>query len=157
MERPRIVAPDASFAVGPSARSLREYRGRRTVLLVLYTLPGSRTRLTQLAERYDLLVPLRVEVVAVPTDAAADALRRLGPAPRILFPVATDGAADIVATYGLFTPAPHAEFLIDRQGYLRAITALEAGGVSDPDVLLTQVQRLNEERATVPPADEHVH
>lgn len=157
VERPRIVAPDASFAVGPNSRSLREYRDRRTVLLVLYTLPGSRTRLAQLAERYDVLVPLGVEVVAVPTDAAADALRRLGPTPRILFPVVTEGAADIVATYGLFTPAPHTEYLIDRQGYLRAITALEAGGVWDPDVLLTQVQRLNEEPATAPPADEHVH
>jgi putative copper resistance protein D len=38
----RIVAPDATFAVGPTPpRSLREYRGRKILLLVLYTLPGS--------------------------------------------------------------------------------------------------------------------
>lgn len=155
--RPRIVAPDATFAVGPVLRSLREYRGRRIVLLVLYTLPQSRARLAQLAERYDLLVPLGVEVVAVPTDAAADAIRRIGPAPRVLFPVATGSADDVVSVYRLFTPAPHAEFLIDRQGYLRAITEIEAGQPPDVELLLAEVQRLNDEPAAAPPADEHVH
>ena len=154
---PRIAAPDASFAIGPVARSLREYRGRRIVLLVLYTLPGSRARLAQLAERYDVLVPLGVEIVAVPTDAAGDAIRLLGPTPRILFPVVTEGAADIVATYGLFAVAPHAEFLVDRQGYLRAITEIESGAAPDPDRLLAEVQRLNDEPVLAPPADEHVH
>lgn len=155
--RPRIVAPDATFAVGPIPRSLREYRGRRIVLLVLYTLPQSRARLAQLAERYDVLVPLGVEVVAVPTDAAADAIRRLGPEPRIFFPVVTEGAEDIVAVYRLFAPAAHAEFLIDRQGYLRAVTALDTGPPPDLEGLLAEVARLNDEPAAGPPADEHVH
>src|SRR5204863_5538897 len=54
--QPRIAAPDFTFAVGPTApRALREYRGARIVLLVLYTLPGSRPRLAELAGRYEVL------------------------------------------------------------------------------------------------------
>lgn len=155
--RPSIVAPDAAFAVGPSPRALREYRGRRIVLLVLYTLPGSRPRLAELAARYDRLAPMGVEVVAVPTDAAADAIRRLGATPPIVFPVVTEGAPDILTTYRLFTDAPHAEFLIDRQGYLRALAEIEPGaGAPDPELLLAEVERLNAEPASAP-ADEHVH
>src|SRR4029453_6139801 len=51
-----LVAPDFTFAVGPTPpRSLKEYRGRRVVLLVLYTLPASAERLGGLGERYPLL------------------------------------------------------------------------------------------------------
>src|SRR5206468_722449 len=83
-------------AVGPTpTRALKEYRGRRIVLLVLYALPGSRPRMAQLAQSYDVLVTLGAEVIAVPTDATPDALKRLGAEPRVLFPVVTDGAAEI--------------------------------------------------------------
>src|SRR5256885_11010928 len=78
--------------------------------------------MAQLAQSYDVLVTLGAEVIAVPTDAAPDALKRLGAEPRVLFPVVTDGAAEIVAAYRLFARSPHAELLIDRQGYIRAIT-----------------------------------
>src|SRR5205807_1426644 len=81
---------------------------RRIVLLVLYTLPGSRPRMAQLAQRYDTLVTLGTEVIAVPTDAASDAVRRLGAEPRVFFPVVTDGAGEIVAADRLFATAPHA-------------------------------------------------
>ena len=153
-ERPRIVAPDFSFTVGPtSARTLREYRGRRVVLVVLYTLPASAGRLTELAERYDVLVPLGAEIVAVPTDAAPDAIKRLAGVARAVFPVVTGGAADIVTTYSLIAPGPHAEFLVDRQGYLRA----QASGTFDTGRLLSNVQTLNEEKVVAPPPSEHVH
>jgi hypothetical protein len=69
----------------------------------------------------------------------------------------TDGAAEILAAYRLFSPAPHAEFLIDRQGYLRAITAAAADAPRDPSLLLAEVQRLNEEKTAAPPPAEHVH
>jgi putative copper resistance protein D len=155
-DRPRLVAPDFAFAVGPTPpRALKDYRSRRIVLLVLYTLPASRLRLTALASRYDTLVALGVEIVAVPRDGAPDAIKRLGAEPRILFPVVTEGAGDIVRTYSLFARQPHAEFLIDRQGYLRAIDAGDAA----PDVkaLLAEVQQLNDEKVRVPIASEHVH
>lgn len=154
-ERPRIVAPDASFAVGPTpSRSLKEHRGRRLVLLVLYTLPGSRDRLAQLARDYPQLVGLGAEMIAVPRDADPDAIRRLGADPVVLFPVVTDGAADVERAYGLFSPAPHAEFLIDRQGYLRAVVA---GEWSPPGALRAAVQQLNAEKVVAPIAAEHVH
>src|SRR4029453_13529690 len=62
-----LVAPDFTFAVGPTpSRSLKEYRGRRVVLLVLYTLPASAERLAELAERYPLLSTLGLEYIAGP-------------------------------------------------------------------------------------------
>jgi peroxiredoxin len=153
-ERPLVVAPDFVFAVGPTPpRALKDYRGRRSVLIVLYTLPASRARLAALAARYDVLVALGVEIVAVPTDAARDAIKQLGAEPRILFPVVTDGAAEIVAAYGLFARGPHAEFLVDRQGYLRAIDTR----VQDTDTLVANAEALNRERVVAAPPAEHVH
>jgi peroxiredoxin len=157
-EQPWLVAPDFTFTVGPEySRSLKDYRGRRIVLLVLYTLPASRARLVELAEAYGHLATLEVEIVAVPADAAPDAIRRLGERPPILYPVVTDGARDIVDTYRLFSPAPHAEFLIDRQGYLRAIVTATGDPRRDPALLLAEAERLNEEKAAPPPPAEHVH
>jgi putative copper resistance protein D len=156
--RPWLVAPDFTFAVGPTpARSLRDYRGRRIVLLVLYDLPASRPRLAQLARDLQVLAVLGVEVVAVPRDADPDAIRRLGGEPRTLFPVVTGGARAIVEAYDLFGPAPHAEFLIDRQGYIRARWTAQGEPRRDLNLLLAEVQQLNEEQAPAAPADEHVH
>jgi putative copper resistance protein D len=153
-DRPRLVAPDFAFTVGPTpARALRDYRGARIVLVVVYTLPASRSRLAELAARYELLVPLGVEVIAVPTDATPDAIKRLGAEPRVFFPVVTDGAPEIVTTYSVLTPGPHVEFLVDRQGYLRAVEAAPRG----TERLLQNVQALNEEKVSVAPPAEHVH
>ncbi|HEX6211148.1 MAG TPA: CopD family protein [Methylomirabilota bacterium] len=157
-ERPWLVAPDFTFAVGPDyARSLRDYRGRKIVLLVLYTLPASYPRLVQLSEAHGALTTLEVEIVAVPTSADPDAIRRLAGGPLILYPVVTEGAREIVDAYRLFAAAPHAEFLIDRQGYLRAVVATPGDPRRDPNLVLAEVQRLNEEKATTPPPEEHVH
>jgi peroxiredoxin len=153
-DRPQIVAPDFTFAVGPTPlRALRDHRGARVVLVVLYTLPASRPRLAELAARYEVLVPLGAEVVAVPTDASPDAIKRLGAEPRILFPVVTDGAPEIVRTYGVLMPGSHVEFLVDRQGYLRALEAAPRG----TERLLANVQTLNKEKVVVAPPAEHVH
>ena len=153
-----LVAPDFTFAVGPTpARSLKEYRGRKIVLLVLYTLPASRERLAQLANSYQMLTTLGVEIVAVPTDASPDAIRTLGAEPRVLFPVATEGAPDILSVYRRFDAAPHAEFLIDKQGYIRARWSSRAETARDVSRLLAEIQELNAEKVEVPPADEHVH
>jgi putative copper resistance protein D len=158
--RPWLVAPDFSYAVAPAPpRSLRDYRGQRHVLVVLYTLPASRQRLAQLAESYQVLSTLGVEIIAVPIDAAPDAIRQLGAEPRILFPVVTEGAADIVAVYQRFDRSRHAEFLIDRQGYVRTRWSVRGDVPTERDVklLLAEVQELNEEKVEAPPADEHVH
>ncbi len=163
-ERPGLGAPDFTYAVGPSAdRSLKDFRGRRVVLLVLFTLPGSRPRLSQLARNYDILQTMGAEVIAVPTDGGEQIISRLGPSPRILFPVVTDGGKEIVETYAVFQPSAwirtptHVEFLIDRQGYLRARWTPDAKGWTEVRGLLAEIQQLNQETVTAPPPEEHVH
>ena len=107
--------------------------------------------MTELARMYDALWVTGVEVIAVPTHAPRDAIGELGAVPPALFPVVTDGAADIVATYQLLAPRPHAEFLIDRQGYVRAIWE-EGGGA-----IMPEVETLNAEKSPPPFPDDHVH
>ena len=156
--RASVVAPDFGFAVGPMPqRSLKDYRGRRAVLLVLYTLPGSRARLADLARAHRALTVFGAEVIAVPRDGAPDAIRQLQVEPPALFPVVTEGAPDIVTAYGVFADAPHAEFLVDRQGYLRALWAPAGVPSRDVNLLLADLQALSQEAETLPPADEHVH
>src|SRR5262245_48093552 len=150
--RASLVAPDFTIAVGPLAPgALRDYRGRRMVLVVLYTLPGSRARLAELARMYDVLWVTGVEVIAVPTQPAAYALAELGASPPILFPVVTDGTRELVAAYSMLAPGPHIELLIDRQGYVRAIWRGDGAAVQ------AQVERLNAEKSPPPFADDHVH
>jgi len=171
-ERPRLTAPDFTLATGPAETSLKDYRGRQLVLLVLFTLPSSRARLAQLAQASNDLRSFNAAVIAVPMDGGEKILSRIGASPSILFPVATEGAADIVSTYALFrrTRAPegtlpnppmpgHTEFLIDRSGYLRArwIPGGPTPGWSDIKVLLAELQALNQETAVAAPPDEHVH
>ena len=146
-----LVAPDFTITVGPlPPAALRDYRGRRIVLLVLYTLPGSRARLSELARMYDVLWVTGVEIVAVPTHAPRDAIAELGASPPVLFPVVTEGAADIATTYRMFASRLHTELLIDRQGYIRAIWDDNGGAIQ------AQVEALNAE--TPPPfPDDHVH
>jgi putative copper export protein/mono/diheme cytochrome c family protein len=171
-ERPRLTAPDFTFATGPAQTSLKAYRGRQPVLLVLFTLPSSRARLSELSQAYNDLRSFNAAVIAVPMDGGEKILSRIGASPRILFPVATEGAEDIVSTYALFrrTRAPegalpnapmptHMEFLIDRSGYFRArwLPGGPQPGWSDIKVLLAEIQALNQEIAVAAPPDEHVH
>ena len=152
-----LAAPDFTIAVGPLAPgALRDYRGRRIVLLVVYTLPGSRERVSALARSYELLSILGVEIVAVPVRVTSHPIAELGAAPPVLFPVVTDGAAAIVATYGLFAPGPHTEVLIDRQGYVRAVWR-DAALQADTSAVQAEVERLNAEKSPPPFPDDHVH
>jgi len=98
-----------------------------------------------------VLSVLGVEVIAVPMHAPADPLGELGTSPPVLFPVVTDGAAEIAATYRMFAPESHAELLVDRQGYVRAIWRGTAEG------LQAQVEKLNAEKDVPPFPDDHVH
>jgi mono/diheme cytochrome c family protein/peroxiredoxin len=151
-----LVAPDFTVSVGPLAPgALRDYRGRRMVLVVLYTLPGSRARMMELARTYDVLWVMGVEIIAVPTDASPEAIGEFGSSPPVLFPLVTDGGADIVATYRMFAPGPHAELLIDRQGYIRAIWNDDT--VPEVAAVQAQVEQLNEEKSPPPFPDDHVH
>jgi putative copper resistance protein D len=154
-----VPAPDVTLSVGRlTPTSLRDLRGKRIALLVLYDLPGSRARMTQLAKHYGALSVQGVEVVASPRRSSPNAIADLGQSPAVLFPVISDGNEDIDAAYRLFTPgAAHAEFLIDRQGYIRAIWRSDQTGMPDADAIQAQVEKLNAEKS--PPAlpDDHIH
>ena len=171
-ERPRLIAPDFAFATGPARASLKDYRGRQPLLLVLFTLPSSRPRLVQLADAFGELRSFNAAIIGVPMNGEEKILTRIGASPRILFPVATEGASDIVSTYRLFRrslapegalpdpPMPmHMEFLIDRSGYLRArwIPGGAGPGWSDIKTLVAEIQALNQEPAPAALPAEHVH
>jgi putative copper resistance protein D len=162
--RPWFIAPDFSFTPGiGGSRSLKDYRGERPVVLVFFTLPGSGERLSRLNAVYPALVRAGADVLAVPLRAPRDVYRNLGE--RLLFyPVVVDGAAEAAAAYGMFRPDPesplpsHLEFLIDRQGYVRARWAPgDEPGWADPARLVAQVERLVREPAVTAIPDEHVH
>ena len=154
-----LSAPDLTISVGPlTPTSLPDLRGKRMVLLVLYSLPGSRARMTELARQYGTLSVLGVEVVAVPPQSSPEAIAELGQSPPVLFPVVTNGNEEITAAYRMFAPGTaHAEFLIDRQGYIRAIWRSDLTGMPEADVVQTQVERLNGEKSPPPLPDDHVH
>jgi putative copper export protein/mono/diheme cytochrome c family protein/peroxiredoxin len=156
--QPRIVAPDFLFTIGPvPPRALRDFRGARNVLLVLYSLPQSKQRLIELTRGLDSLDLAGVEIIAVPTHATSDAIRELADVRGLYFNVLTDGTRDIVDTYKLLAGgAQHAEFLIDRQGYVRTRMVGEAA-LSHPLVtVLAEAQRLRREQPAAP-AEEHIH
>jgi len=153
-----LAAPDVSIAVGRlTPTPLRDLRGKRMALLVLYAWPGSRARLAELARHYGALSVLGLEIVAVPERASRDAIAELGQAPPVQYPVVTEGNEAVHAAFRLFAPGvAHAELLIDRQGYIRAIWR-DATALPDVDVIEAQVEKLNAERAPPPPPDDHIH
>ena len=155
-----IVAPDFTFEVaGAPQQSLRQQRGRppSPALLVLYTLPGSRQRLDALASDEYTLAQAGLRVIALPFDPmSAPTHPENGPAGKSMLAVAR---SDVAATYAMFarrgtaarSDAPHhVEFLIDRQGYIRATWrgAPDAATKQTADIL-GQVEVLNRE----PPGD----
>jgi putative copper export protein/peroxiredoxin len=155
-----LPAPDATLSVGPlPPTTLRDLRGKRIVLLVLYSLPDSRARMSQLAKHYGALSVLGVEVVAVQPQSSPDAIAELEQTPPVLFPVATEGNEEINATFRMFARgSAHAEMLIDRQGYIRAIwRSDQAASMPDTEVIQAEVEKLNEEKTPPPPPDDHIH
>jgi putative copper export protein/mono/diheme cytochrome c family protein/peroxiredoxin len=155
-----LPSPDATISVGPlPPTTLRDLRGKRMVLLVLYSLPDSRARMNELAKHYGALSVLGVEVIAVQPQSSRDAIAELGQKPPVLFPVVTDGNEDITATFRMFARgSSHAEMLIDRQGYIRAIwRSDQAASMPATEVIQAEVEKLNEEKTPPPPPDDHIH
>lgn len=165
---PWLVAPDFSFGigVGPS-ETLKAHRGWAMVHLVFFTLPGSLPRLEQLDAAWSKIGLAGARVIAVPMRDTGQVYRQLG-ARAVNLPIAIDGAEEIIETYTLFRrtvatdrapPVPlHMEFLIDRQGYIRARWIPgEAMGWEDIDRLLREIKRLDKEVPRAPAPEEHVH
>jgi putative copper resistance protein D len=166
--KPWLVAPDFAFGIGVGAgETLKEQRGKVMVHLVLFSLPDSLPRLEQLDAAWDTIAYAGVRVVAVPMHDAAQIYGKLGMR-AVNFPIAVDGGAEITTTYTLFRqtfategmpPVPsHMEFLIDRQGYIRARWIPDEGpGWKEIPRLLREIERLNAEAPGAPAPDEHVH
>jgi len=168
LEPPWLVAPDFLYqTLRGENRTLKEHRARNVVLLVLFTLPSSQLRLEQLAQLHAQLAANGVEILAVPSDVRA-ARERLRAPP---YAVVSDGAEEAFVTYGLFrrslseegmqpdAPAPaHMEFLIDRQGYVRARwIPMENRAWANAEILLGEIDQLNREKPSAPAPEDHVH
>ena len=154
-----IVAPDFAFQIdGQPQESLKQQRGRHVVLLVFYTLPESFPRLHVLTDAKRALGSAGARVIAVPMNSATSAARDAeahGVDASIL------GLSDsrLVAVYLMFGRTvsvervpTHMEFLVDRQGYLRARWTPGAGrGWDQLPVLMRQIEALTHERPHPPP------
>jgi copper resistance protein D len=175
-----LVAPDQPYmapqnfsysAHDGASGTLKDFRLKKTVLLVLFSWPESRARLDQLRLAYATLSGGNTVVLAVPVNDP-NPLDLAAITTDMPFPVATQGAPEIARSYALFrrtlsnpdlagegTSPKHMEFLIDRYGYLRArwIPAVDGAGWTDIGALMRQIDQLNREKEIRPPPDDHIH
>jgi len=154
-----IVAPDFTFQIarGPQ-QSLRQYRGRGVVLLVFYALPQARPRLRQLAAAWAEFRRAGVGIIAMPMTSISTASRDDASA--------ADPDPEVILVYSLFArptadaerPTYDAEFLVDRQGYLRSRwTPGESPDWNRIPELLRQIEILNRENPRPAAYERHVH
>src|SRR5450631_751593 len=151
---------------------LSDYQRKSALLVVLFsctqdTLAPETARLDQLLAARERLANLGAKIVLVAPGDLCAPLRRLLAAGKIL--IADRDTADVAATLGLFTrsfqnrqqnvvrvPETHAEFLIDRSGYIRARwLPVEDDRWSDPAFIETQLEMLSREPPAPPPPDVH--
>jgi putative copper resistance protein D len=164
--------PNFSYAAHDgSSGTLKDFRGQKNVLLVLFSWPQSKERLQALRELYPRLIQANTVLLAVPEDdLSAQELASI--AAQVPFPVVTQGAPEIVRSYALFrrtlskpdllgegTLPHHMEYLVDRFGFLRArwIPDADGEGWNHADRLLQQLAQLNREKEILPPPGDHVH
>ncbi|WP_350112250.1 CopD family protein [Nitrosomonas sp.] len=150
--------------------SLQDFRGHKAVLLVIFSWPQSQDRIEQLKQAYDRLSEQNITVLAVPAnELAATELTQI--AAELPFSAVTQGASEIAASYALSRRTlthpdiigkgknpDHMEFLIDRNGYMRArwIPSIDQTGWSDIDKLYQQINLLNRENMKVPYPEDFV-
>jgi putative copper export protein/mono/diheme cytochrome c family protein/peroxiredoxin len=166
---PWLVAPDFVYrTLTEESRSLKDHRGNEVVMLALFSLPDSRARLMQLEQAYGQLQSRNVKVLAIPRDVKETELLRSSIKSLSLV---TDGSREAFDTYALFRrslseqgtlpdpPVPlHMEFLIDRQGYVRARWIPRDGaGWNKMENLFRDIDQLNQEKPSAPAPDDHVH
>ena len=178
---PRVVPDQPQPSLGPpnfsytahdgSSGTLKDFRGQKNVLLVMFSWPASRERMEQLRALNSQLSAANTVLLAVPEDDP-DSKEIAQMTAQVPFPVITQGAAEIVRSYTLFRRTlnkpdllgegslpPHLEFLVDRFGYLRArwIPEADGPGWDNTGMLLQQLAQLNREKEILPPPGDHVH
>ncbi|MGE0645508.1 MAG: CopD family protein [Nitrospira sp.] len=171
--QPFLATPNFSYAAHDgSSGTLKDYRGKQGLLLVLFSWPESRARLEQLRSASTTINKAGTAVLGVPmtelsSEELASAIQEMP------FPIVTQGAREIWRSYVLFrrtlsipdligegTHPKHIEFLFDRFGYLRARwipTNGDGAGWADIDFLNQQITHLNQEQEILPPPGDHVH
>jgi copper resistance protein D len=156
-----------------STNLLTDYRKKSAVLVVLFScsqqnVAQETARLEQLLAARDRLAQNGVKIILVAPGKICEPLRERANG-KIL--VANHDIADVAATLGLFTrsfhnrqqtvvrvPELHAEFLIDRSGYIRARwLPVEDDSWSDPGFIETQLEILAREPPEPPPPGPHDH
>ncbi|MGE0642544.1 MAG: CopD family protein [Nitrospira sp.] len=169
--QPYLAPPGFSYTThdGTTGR-LKDFRGKQSVLLVLFSWPDSRSRLDQLRQAYPALRDHKAEVLAVPlSDLTSQQIADIGKGTP--FPLIEKDAAEIARTYSLFrrtishpdlmgpaTVPKHMEFLFDRFGYLRArwIPEIDGSDWNDISFVTQQVDQLNQEDEIMPPPPDYV-
>jgi copper resistance protein D len=152
-----IAAPEFDFQIGERAQeSLKGSRGE-DVLLVFCARPEADPRLRALAAAEGELRRAGVRIVAMRMNGAAK------PRKEAASTLITDPEPRVVAVYSLFRPtasaaSDHFEFLVDRDGYLRARWAPgDTPDWSSIPELLAQVETLNREGPHEAAHAEHAH
>lgn len=166
---PWLVAPDFVYRTSTDEnRSLKDHRGNNVVMLVLFSLPDSLARLTELDKLSSQLQSKNVKVMLIPREMSE--VRGLDGKIKSLSLV-TDGSREAFDAYALYRRSfseqgtqpdppvpPHMEFLIDRQGYVRARWIPRDGAGWDKlKNLFRDLDRLNQEKPSAPAPDDHVH
>ncbi len=169
---PFMVSPNFSYVTQDgSSGTLKDFRRKQSVLLVLFSWPESKERLIQLRTAYSTIRDTQTAILAVPIHELnpddSEALSAYLP-----LPIVTQGAAEITRSYALFRRTiakpdlfgegvlpKHMEFLFDKYGFLRArwIPEAESPGWADLDFLLQQIHQVTQEGELLPPPDDHVH
>jgi putative copper resistance protein D len=157
-----VTAPDFTFQIDRNAQeTLAQERGRHIVLLMFYSSPPPLERLRALSERKSRFDRLGLRIVAVPMKES-DAIR---PGTRgIDASMLAEPDPNMVSVFAMFTRqmyAPpvmprHAEFMIDRAGYLRG-RWLAGQGWSTSSETLHQASALAFERPRPPAPARHGH
>ena len=152
---------------------LTDYQRKSALLLVLFScteenLATETARLEQLLSARERLAALGGKIILIAPGKTCAPLRSLAKG-KIL--IADHDTADVAASFGLFTrtfhnrkqdvvrvPETHAEFLIDRSGYIRARWLPEEDNSwSDPGFIETQLEMLAREPPAPPPPGPHDH
>jgi len=139
--------------------ALQDFRGRQSVLLIIFSWPDSRERL-ELLKQYDTEFEAQdVTLLTVPTKSLTS--KELAEITEVMpFPIIVQGAQEIVESYALLRRTmnrpdllghgsipDHMEFLIDQDSYLRArwIPLAEEEGWKDISRFNRQIKLLNKE------------
>ncbi|MGH6794149.1 MAG: CopD family protein, partial [Methylocella sp.] len=169
-----LAPPDAEITdENGNTNLLTDYRRKSPLLVVLFACTqesvGQETaRLNQLLDARQRLAKAGAKIILVAPGEICEPLRGLA-ARKIL--IAVHDTADVAATFGLYTrtfhnrkqdvvrvPATHAEFLIDRYGYIRARWMPEEDNSwGDPGFIKTQLEMLAREPPAPPPPGPHDH